>query len=147
MKTGTDTYIQWKQEHFGQDVIRSYSSYICHNPARKNTQTNSILPFPTESLSFQDPLSISNFSIPPFLGIFGKVNPPLKKGGGRTMFRWPSNQHKLEKNSLKIYTIDPEICSILIFQIRIWEQFLQHILCMIFQKKCSSCYILLTDQI
>ena len=64
-----------------------------------------------------------------------------------TIFRQPSNQHTIETNCLKLYTIDPEICSILIFQIRVWEQFLQHILCMIFQQRCSSCYILLTDEI
>ena len=34
------------------DVIKSYSSYICHTSARKNTQNNSIPPFPTESLPF-----------------------------------------------------------------------------------------------
>ena len=27
MKTGTDTYIQWKKEDYDQDVIKSYSSY------------------------------------------------------------------------------------------------------------------------
>ena len=32
-----------EQEHYEQDVIKSYN--ICHTPARKNTQTNSILPF------------------------------------------------------------------------------------------------------
>ena len=63
------------------------------------------------------------------------------------IFRFPSNQHTIETNCSKLCTIDPEICSILMFQIRLWEQFLQHILCMIFQQKCSSYYILLTDQI
>ena len=64
-----------------------------------------------------------------------------------TIFRQPSNQLTTEKNCLKRYIIDPEIQSILIFQIRVWEQFLQNILCMMFQQKCSSCYILLADQI
>ena len=64
-----------------------------------------------------------------------------------SIFRQPSNQHTVEANCLKLYTIDPEICSSLIFQIRVWGQFLQHILCMIFQQKCYSCYILSTDQI
>ena len=64
-----------------------------------------------------------------------------------SIFRQPSNQHTLETNCLKLYSVDPEICSMLIFQIRVWKQFLQHILCMIFQQKCSSSYILLTDQI
>ena len=62
MKTRTDTYIQWKKEHYDQNVIKSYSSYICHTPASKNTQANSIPPF------LQDPppfLPFSNFSIPP----------------------------------------------------------------------------------
>ena len=62
-------------------------------------------------------------------------------------FRQPSNQHTIETNCLKLHTIDTEICSILIFQLRAWEWFLQHILCMVFQQKSSSCYILLTDQI
>ena len=64
-----------------------------------------------------------------------------------TICRLPSNQHTLETNCLKFYTVDPEICSVLIFQIRVWEQFLQHILCIIFHQKCFSCCILSTDQI
>ena len=63
------------------------------------------------------------------------------------IFRQPLNQHARETNCLKLYTIDPEICSTLIFQIRVWEQILQHILRMIFQQKYSCYYILLTDQI
>ena len=83
METVTDTYIQWKWEHYDQDVIKS--QYICHTPARKNTQTNSIPSFPTKS-----PLPFKTFPIPPFLGIFGKVNPTLLKkkfgrGGQLTM--------------------------------------------------------------
>ena len=64
-----------------------------------------------------------------------------------TIFRQPSNQHTIETNYSKLHTIDSEICSILIFQISVQKQFLQHILSMTFQQKCSSCYILLTDQI
>ena len=30
---------------YDQDVIKSYSSYIYHTPARKNTHTNSILSY------------------------------------------------------------------------------------------------------
>ena len=33
METGTDNYTRWKQEHYDEDVINSYSSYICHTPA------------------------------------------------------------------------------------------------------------------
>ena len=32
-----------------------------------------------------------------------------------TIFRYPSNQHTIETNCLKLYIIDPDICSILIF--------------------------------
>ena len=55
----------------------------------------------------------------------------------------------LTNNKNKIYklqNIDPGICSILIIQERVWEQFLHHILCMIFQEKCFKGYILVTDQ-
>ena len=31
-------------------------------------------------------------------------------------------------------------------QVMVWVQFCHHILCMIFQKKCFSCYIILADQ-
>ena len=41
MKTGSDT--KWR--HYDQDVVKSHSSYICHTPDRKNTQTNTIPPF------------------------------------------------------------------------------------------------------
>ena len=104
MKTGVDTNIQWKQEHYGQDVIKSYSSYICHTLARQNTQPNSILSFPTESPLLRIPLPFSNSSIPPppFLEIFGKINhPPLKRGWGwgvRTMYNLRdcgSQSHKI----------------------------------------------------
>ena len=43
-------------------------------------------------------------------------------------------------------TIDPGLCSILIFHKRDWKYFLHHVLCMIFQEKCFS-YVLLTGQI
>ena len=56
-------------------------------------------------------------------------------------------EHTTERNCLKFYKIDPEICSILIFYVRIREEFLHHILHIIFQQKCSWCSILLTDQI
>ena len=81
---------------------------------------------------------------------FKKVLDQVKASGLQldfTIFQQPSNQHTIETNCSKLYTVDPGICSILIFQIRVWEQFLQHILCMIFQQKCSSCYVLLTDRI
>ena len=68
MKTGTDTYIQWKQERYDQDVIKSYSSCICLTPARKNTQTNSISHFLQ---------NCSSFSLPPFLGL---CPPPTRLG-------------------------------------------------------------------
>ena len=88
--------------------------------------------------------------VPDQLLLFKKALYQVKASGLQldfTIFRQPSNQHTIETNCLKLYTIDPEICSILIFQIKVWEQFLQHILRMIFQQKCSTCYILLTDQI
>ena len=43
--------------------------------------------------------------------------------------------------------MDREICSILIHQKRVWDQFLHHVLRMIFPEKLSSFYIPLTDQI
>ena len=30
---------------YEKGIIKSYSSYICHTPARKSTQTNRIPPF------------------------------------------------------------------------------------------------------
>ena len=62
-----------------QDVIKSYSSHICHTPSKEYAEY-------TEYTEF--PLPFSNFSISSFLGIFGKVNPSpppkkkKKKGGG-----------------------------------------------------------------
>ena len=61
------------------------------------------------------------------------------------IFRQSSIQDAIKTNCIKLQTIDPEICSNLNFQKRI--QFFHHILSMIFQEKCFSCYILLTDQI
>ena len=53
----------------------------------------------------------------------------------------------MKANCIKLQTIDPEICSILTFQKRVWDQFLHYILHMIFPEKCFPCFILLTDQI
>ena len=62
-------------------------------------------------------------------------------------FRYPSTWHTIKTNSMRFQTIDPEICSILIFQEKVQVQFLRHILCLIFQEKCFSFDILLFDQI
>ena len=64
-----------------------------------------------------------------------------------SMLQQPSTWHTIKTSSIKLQTIVPEICSILTFQKRLWEQFLHHILCMTFLEKCFSCHILLIDQI
>ena len=63
------------------------------------------------------------------------------------IFRQPSTYHAIKTNCLKLQTTNPEICPVLTFQKRIWEQFLLHILCVIFQEKYFLSYILLIDQI
>ena len=52
-----------------------------------------------------------------------------------SIFRQPLTWHATKANSINLQTIDLEICSILIFYKRVWEQFLYHILRMIFQEK------------
>ena len=69
------------QRVYNQDVIKSYSSYICHTPARKNSQTNSIPPFLQNSPFLGSPLPFSNFSIPSFLGFLVRSIPPFKMQG------------------------------------------------------------------
>ena len=74
----------------------------------------------------------------------------VKASGPQLRFniiRQPSTWHTMKTNCMKLQIIDPEICSILFFQKRVWEQFVHYILGMIFKEKCFSCYILLTDQI
>ena len=81
METVSDTYIQWKQEHYDQDVIKS--QYICHTPARKNTQTNSIPPFPTESPFLRiSPCLSKILPCPSFLGFLVRSISPFKQEGG-----------------------------------------------------------------
>ena len=63
------------------------------------------------------------------------------------ILRQSSIQHTIRPLCIKLQSIDPEISSIQIFQERVWEEFLEHILCMIFQEKCVSCYILPTGNI
>ena len=63
------------------------------------------------------------------------------------IFRQSSNYHTIKTNRIKFKTIYLEIYSISIFQKRVWEQFLYHIIFMIFQQKCFSCYVLMTNQI
>ena len=61
MKTGTDTYIQWK-EHYDQDVIKSGTVVTFATPQLEKTPgLTGSPPFPTGS-----PLLFSNSSIPPF---------------------------------------------------------------------------------
>ena len=62
-------------------------------------------------------------------------------------FRQPSTWHTIKTNFIQRQNIDLEICSILSFQKRVWEQFLHHILCIIFRGKRFSYHILLTDQL
>ena len=63
------------------------------------------------------------------------------------IFRLVLASHTINTDCVELQTIDPEICSILIFQRRVQQQFLHHILCMTFHEKCFLCYVLLTDQI
>ena len=63
------------------------------------------------------------------------------------IFRYPSTQHTRKANCIKLQTIDSKICSILIFQKRVLEQFLHHMLCMDFKEKCLPCHVLLSEQI
>ena len=43
-------------------------------------------------------------------------------------------------NFIRHLTVDPDMCSILIFQKRLWEQCFHHILCIVFQNKCFSIF-------
>ena len=63
------------------------------------------------------------------------------------IFLQASTWHTTKTNLIKLQTTDPGICLILVFQKRVWKQFLHHILCMFLQEKYFSCYILLIDQI
>ena len=81
MKTGTDTYIQWKQNHYDQDAIKSYGRNIWHIPARKIPRLTAISPFLRNTLRRISP-TLQQFFHPLFLRIFGKVNTLLQKGGG-----------------------------------------------------------------
>ena len=88
--------------------------------------------------------------VPDHFLLFKKALYQLKASGLQldfTIFQQSSYQDSIKTNCSKLYITDLEICSILVFQIRLWEQLLQHIVSMIFQQKCSSCYILLTNQI
>ena len=68
--------------YYNPDVIKSYFSYICHTPAREiPTLTASPLSYRISPFLWSPP-PFSNFSIPLFLGIFGKINLPFL-GGGR----------------------------------------------------------------
>ena len=63
------------------------------------------------------------------------------------IFRQPSTWHTRKTNCIKLQTTDPDKGPIFIFQESFWKQFLHNILQMIFQEKCFSCHVLLTDQI
>ena len=62
-------------------------------------------------------------------------------------FGGPRLGHTIKTSYITFQTFDPETCWISVICRRVWDQPLHHILCMIFQKKYFSCYILLTDQI
>ena len=56
-------------------------------------------------------------------------------------------RQSIKTSCMKLQGIDRKVSSIQIFQKRACEQILHRILRMIFQEKCFSYYILLTDQI
>ena len=60
-----------------------------------------------------------------------------------SVFRQLSNWDNIKTNCIKLQIINPEICSFLVFQKRIKDQFVHHILCIIFQEKIFISYILL----
>ena len=73
--------------------------------------------------------------VPDFFLFFKKTLYVMKASGLQlsfNIFRQPSTSHTVKLNCIKFQTIDPQICSILNFQKRVWEQFNYHILCMIF---------------
>ena len=82
--------------------------------------------------------------------VFKKTLYEVKAGYLRVrfnIFQQPSTWHILKTSCIKLQTINPEICSFLIFQKRVWDQLFHHIQCVIFQEKCFTCCILLTDHI
>ena len=63
-----------------------------------------------------------------------------------TCFGSPHLRHTIKTNIMKLQTVEPEICSILIFQKGPGTSF-SNIFCMIFEEKIFSRNILLTDPI
>ena len=72
---------------------------------------------------------------------FSKFLQKMRQGD---QFKTSKNKQK-QKNQTKFITfqtIYPEICAILISYKKVWDQLLHHTLCMIFQEKYLSFYIL-----
>ena len=77
--------------------------------------------------------------------IFKRILYELKASGFQLIFHiFPqsSTWHVIKANCIKLKTLDSKICSILIFKKSIQEQFLHHILRMIFLEKYFLFYIL-----
>ena len=77
--------------------------------------------------------------VPDLFLFFEKALPEVKASGLRfccKIFRQNSIWHAINTNCIELWTINPEICSSLVFQKRIGEQILHYILCMIFQRNC-----------
>ena len=64
-----------------------------------------------------------------------------------SVFRQLSNWDNIRTNCIKLQIINPEICSFLAFQKSIKDQFVHHILCIIFQEKIFISYILLMTKL
>ena len=62
-----------------------------------------------------------------------------------TYFGGPWFGHRIK--FVTFQTVDPEVCSILIFRIASGNSFSTTFCVWFFKKKCFSCYILLTEQI
>ena len=87
--------------------------------------------------------------VPNFFLLFKKALHEVKASSMQLSFnhfRQSSTQQTIKTKYIKLQNVDPEICSILVFQKTVWEKFLNLILCMIFQEKCFSSCILVTDQ-
>ena len=86
--------------------------------------------------------------VPDLFFFFRKALYELKASGLQLSshhFRQSSTWQTIKTKQIKLQNIDPDICSILIFQKKVWELFLHHSLCIIFQEKYFLCYTLLTD--
>ena len=123
----------------------AFTIHILHNISRsKDNQTikfGQVIEYNKRNILFKNHVQNETRMLIRKLFLFFKRAFYEERAGGLQLsfniFWQSSTWHTIKTSCIQFQTTDPDICSILIFQKRVWEQYLYCILCMTIQKNVS----------